>query len=91
MAGTFTGFTQGQFGVGCESEDLSFGATFTATVSGTTGKTVTAAFIDGEVGNVPVTGYNPVDGFGLINGVAAVNAITPPASKPATENQVSSK
>ena len=89
MAGTFTGFTQGQFGVGCESEDLSFGATFTATVSGTTGKTVTAAFIDGEVGNVPVTGYNPVDGFGLINGVAAVNAITPPASP--TENQVSSK
>lgn len=91
VAGTFTGFTQDQFGVGCESEDLSFGATFTATVSGTTGKTVTAAFVDGEVGNFPGTGYSPVDGFGLINGVAAVQAITPSTIKPATENQLSSK
>ncbi|MBV9874914.1 MAG: S8 family serine peptidase [Verrucomicrobia bacterium] len=91
VAGTFTGFTQNQFGVGCESEDLSYGATFTATLSGTTGKTVTAPFLLGEAGNTLVTGYNPVDGFGLINAVAAVKAITPPAAKPATETQLSSK
>jgi subtilase family protein len=91
VAGTFTGFTQDQFGIGCESEDLSYGATFTATLSGTTGKTVTAPFLLGEAGNTLVTGYNPVDGFGLINAVAAVQAITPPAAKPATENQLSSK
>jgi hypothetical protein len=91
VAGTFTGFTQDQFGVGCESEDLSYGATFTATLSGTTGKTVTAPFLLGEAGNTLVTGYNPVDGFGLINAVAAVQAITPPAAKPATETQLSSK
>jgi len=91
VAGTFTGFTQDQFGVGCESEDLSFGATFTATLSGTTGKTVTAPFLLGEAGNGLVTGYNPADGFGLINAVAAVQAITPPAAKPATETQLSSK
>ena len=91
VAGTFTGFTQDQFGIGCESEDLSYGATFTATLSGTTGKTVTASFVLGDVGNPPVTGYNPVDGFGLINGVAAVKAVTPATSKPATENQLSSK
>jgi Subtilase family len=78
VAGTFSGFTQDQFGVGCESEDLSFGATFTATLSGTTGKTVTAPFLVGS----PSTGYSPVDGFGLINAVAAVQAITPTA-KPA--------
>jgi hypothetical protein len=91
VAGTFTGFTQDQFGIGCESEDLSYGATFTATLSGTTGKTVTAPFLLGEAGNTLVTGYNPVDGFGLVNAVAAVQAITPPAAKPATENQLSSK
>jgi len=91
VAGTFAGFTQDQFGIGCESEDLSFGATFTATASGTTDKTVTAAFVDGEVGNFPSTGYLPTDGFGLINAVAAVQAITPPASKPATETPVSAK
>jgi hypothetical protein len=83
VAGTFTGFTQDEFGVGCESEDLSYGATFTATFSGTTGKTVTASFVLGDVGNPPVTGYNPVDGFGLINGVAAVQAVTP-SVKPVT-------
>jgi hypothetical protein len=60
-------------------------------LSGTTGKTVTASFVLGDVGNPPVTGYNPVDGFGLINGVAAVKAVTPATSKPATENQLSSK
>jgi hypothetical protein len=91
VAGTFTGFTQDQFGIGCESEDLSYGATFTATLSGTTGKTVTASFVLGDVGNPPVTGYNPVDGYGLINAVAAVKAVTPATSKPATENQLSSK
>ncbi|HXM04225.1 MAG TPA: hypothetical protein VN939_16565 [Chthoniobacterales bacterium] len=87
VAGTFPGYTQDEFGVGCESEDLSYGATFTATLSGTTGKTVTAPFLVGS----PSTGYSPVDGFGLINGVAAVQAVAPQASKPGTENQVSSK
>ena len=91
VAGTFPpgSLTQNTFGVGCESEDLSFGATFTATLSGTTGKTVTAPFLVG----FPSTGYSPVDGFGLINGVAAVQAVAPPppTSKPATENQLSSK
>ena len=91
VAGKFPGFTQNEFGIGCESEDLVYGGTFTATFSGTTGKTVTASFVLGDVGNPPVTGYSPVDGFGLINAVAAVQAITPPTSKPATETQVSSK
>jgi hypothetical protein len=77
VAGAFTGFTQNQFGVGCESEDLSYGATFTATMSGTTGKTVTAPFVLGEPGNFLTTGYSPVDGFGLINGVSAVQAVAP--------------
>ncbi len=81
VAGTFTGFTQDQFGVGCESEDLGYGATFTATLPGSTSETVTAPFLIGS----PVTGYSPVDGFGLINGVAAVNAITPPAKPVSTQ------
>ena len=34
VAGTFTGFTQGQFGVGSEAEDLASGATFTANFAG---------------------------------------------------------
>jgi hypothetical protein len=91
VAGTFPGYTQDEFGAGCESYDLSYGAAFTATLSGTTGKTVTAAFVLGEVGNFPSTGYSPVDGYGLINAVAAVQAVAPPTSKPATESQVSSK
>jgi Subtilase family len=86
VAGKFTGFTQDQFGVGCESEDLNYGGTFTVTVSGTTGKTVSAPILIGS----PVTGYNPADGFGLINAVAAVKAITPSTNKPATETQASS-
>jgi hypothetical protein len=93
VAGKFPpgSLTQNTFGIGCESEDLVYGGTFTATLSGTTGKTVTASFVLGDVGNPPVTGYSPVDGFGLINAVAAVQAITPAASKRAAENQVSSK
>ena len=79
VAGTFTGFTQDQFGVGCESEDLGYGATFSATLPGSTSETVTAPFLIGS----PVTGYSPVDGFGLINGVAAVQAVSATA-KPAT-------
>jgi hypothetical protein len=91
VAGTYTGYTPGQLAIGCDSEDLSYGATFTANLAGTTGKTVTAPFVLGDVGNPPVTGYSPVDGFGLINAVAAVQAISPPTSKPATETQLSSK
>jgi len=34
VAGKFTGFTQGQFGVGSEAEDLASGATFTASFAG---------------------------------------------------------
>ena len=34
VAGKFTGFTQGQFGVGSEAEDLASGATFTANFAG---------------------------------------------------------
>jgi hypothetical protein len=93
VAGTYPGYTQGQFGNGCESYDLSYGASFTATLSGTTGKTVTASFVDGEVGNFPSTGWLSADGYGLINAVAAVQAVAPPplSSKAATENQTSSK
>jgi hypothetical protein len=93
VAGKYPGFTQGMFGNGCESYDLSHGATFTATVSGTTGKSVTAPFGDGEIGNFPGTGWLNADGYGLINAVAAVKAVTPttPATKPATEDQLSSK
>ena len=73
VAGKFTGFTQGQFGVGSEAEDLGSGATFTANFAGEPKDTVHSVFQNGSL----TFGYSPFDGFGLINAKAAVEAVVP--------------
>ena len=73
VAGEFTGFTQGQFGVGSDAEDLGSGATFTANFAGEPKDTVHGAFRNGSL----TFGYSPFDGFGLINAEAAVEAVVP--------------
>ncbi len=76
VAGKFTGFTQGQFGVGSEAEDLGSGATFTAKFAGAPKDKIQRALQNG-----PLTlGYSPFDGFGLINAEAAVEAVVPASS-----------
>jgi hypothetical protein len=73
VAGTFTGFTQGQFGVGSEAEDLGSGATFTVNFADEPKDTVHGAFRNGFL----TFGYSPFDGFGLINAEAALEAVVP--------------
>ena len=68
-AGTFTGYTQGEYGDGVEAEDLSYGATLAATVA-SSATPAKGAFSEGPL----VTGYNVADGFGLVNAPAAVTA-----------------
>jgi subtilase family protein len=70
--GTFTGFTQSQFGVGADALDLADGASFTARVSGNLSQTITGAFNTGPATHT----YQQGDGFGLINAISAVQAVT---------------
>lgn len=79
-AGTYTGFTQSEYGVASDAEDLGYGAKYTVKLTGTTNYTLTTPFLEGS----PTLGYGQADGFGLINAVSAVNAVTPPSSKPAS-------
>jgi hypothetical protein len=76
FAGTFTGYTQGEYGCGVEAEDLAFGSTISATFGGKSALTLTAPFNNGT----PTKGYSAADGFGLINAVSAVNAVLPPSA-----------
>jgi hypothetical protein len=65
---------------GGSSDSLKAGATFTATVKGTAGDTITGSFLSP---NGPGTGYNQPDGFGLVDALNSVEAIlqSPPASQ----------
>ena len=71
-AGTFTGYTQGEYGDGVEAEDLSYGATLAAVFATSGTPTVKSAFKEGPL----VTGYNAADGYGLVNAPAAITAST---------------
>ena len=71
--GSFTGFTQSQFGVGVDALDLADGATFTAQVSGKSRQTISGAFETGPASHA----YQQADGFGLIDAISAVQAATP--------------
>ena len=77
QAGKFSGFTASEFGAGADAEDLGFGATYTAKLTGTKNLTFTAPFLNGS----PTTGYSQADGFGLVNAVTAVQLVTPPKSE----------
>ena len=70
-ANPFAGYTQDEYGVGSEAEDLSYGATASAQLASSNISTLTLPFRIG----FPTTEYSPADGFGLINGVAAVDAV----------------
>ena len=78
-AGMYPGFTQTEYGVGSDAEDLGYGATFTVKL--TTGKSTETITVPFQAGS-PSTGYGVADGYGLIDAVAAVQAVTPTA-KPA--------
>jgi hypothetical protein len=69
--GTFTGFTQSQFGVGVDALDLADGARFTAQVTGNSKQTITGAFAMSPASHA----YQQGDGFGLIDAISAVNAV----------------
>jgi len=70
--GTFTGFTQSQFGVGADALDLADGAGFTAQVSGNLSQMITGAFNTGPATHT----YQQGDGFGLIDAISSVQAVT---------------
>ena len=75
-AGTYTGFTAHEFGVGSDAEQLGSGGRFTVNFGGQAKGKVTAAILNGW----PTLGYSPFDGFGLINAIRAVEQISPNAS-----------
>jgi hypothetical protein len=77
VAGTFTGYTQDDFGVGVEAEDLAYGSTATFSFGAPKHASLTAPF---KIGN-PTCGFSPPDGYGLIDGVAAVEAVLPSSTK----------
>ncbi len=70
FGGSYPGYTQNEYGVGVDAEDLSFGATLAAQFVATSAP-VTVPFVEGK----QVTGFNPADGFGLVSAVTAVNSI----------------
>jgi hypothetical protein len=69
--GSFTGFTQSEFGVGVDALDLTDGATFTAQVSGKSSHTIKGTFDAGPASHA----YQQGDGFGLIDAISAVKAV----------------
>jgi hypothetical protein len=72
-AGKYPGsFTQSEYGVGSDAEDLGYGATFIVNL--TTGKSTETITVPFQAGSSS-TGYGVADGYGLINAVAAVDAI----------------
>ena len=73
VAGTFAGYTQGEFGDGVEAEDLSYGATSTTTFASTSDAPLSSAFQEGAL----VGGYNQADGYGLVSAVTAVSFVSP--------------
>jgi hypothetical protein len=73
-AGTYIGYTQSKYGVGCDASDLGYGATFTSNIAGGSNGTITGSF----QAEGPTTGYSQGDGYGLINAVAALQAVAPP-------------
>jgi hypothetical protein len=81
-AGTYAGYTQSQYGVGSDAEDLGYGATFTASLDGGSIGTPSGTFQAGA----SVTGYAQGDGYGLINAVNAVGAVPKPKQAARTKN-----
>ena len=71
FGGTYAGYTQNEYGVGVDAEDLSFGATLAAQFVAKNNPTVTAPFVEGA----QVTGYNAADGYGLVSAGAAVSSV----------------
>lgn len=72
VAGTYTGYTAPEYGVGSQAEELGSGGTFTVQFAGAPSGTATGTILNGS----PTFGYSPFDGYGLINAVQAVEQIT---------------
>jgi hypothetical protein len=81
-AGTYAGYTQSEYGVGSDAEDLGWGATLTANLAGTSNATITGSFQPGT----STTGYSQADGYGLINAISAVGAVPKPERAAKTKN-----
>ena len=70
-AGTFTGYSQNEYGVGVDAEDLAYGANFSATFGGKSSSTLTAPFHEGS----PTFEYRRSDGYGLVDAVSAIGIL----------------
>lgn len=70
--GSFKGYTQSESGVGVDALDLTYGATFTAQLSGNLSRTIAGSFGAGHASHA----YQQGDGFGLIDAISAVQAVT---------------